>query len=56
MGFDSNFVSPDWFGYSTQDGVDTVLRFWDNNGGYFEVLITDFDILNLDITDFILGP
>jgi Ca2+-binding RTX toxin-like protein len=56
MGFDSNFVSPDWFGYSAQDGVDTVLRFWDNNGGYFEVLITDFDILNLDITDFILGP
>lgn len=55
MGFDSNFESPDWFGYPMQSGADTLLRFWDGQGEYFEVVLTGFDVNNLDISDFILG-
>lgn len=55
MGFDSNFESPDWFGYPMQSGADTLLRFWDGQGAYFEVVLTAFDVNNLDISDFILG-
>ena len=54
MNFDQDFVSPDWFGYPAQDGADTVLRFWDTSGGLFEVVLADFNVNNLDMTDFIL--
>lgn len=54
MNFDQNFESPDWFGYPMQDGADTVLRFWDHSGDLYEVVLTGFDIANLDMTDFIL--
>lgn len=54
MNFDQDFVSPDWFGYPMQDGTDTVLRFWNNSGGLFEVVMTGFNVNNLDMTDFIL--
>lgn len=54
MNFDQDFNSPDWFGYPMQDGADTVLRFWDTSGGLFEVVLADFNLNNLDMTDFIL--
>lgn len=54
MNFDQDFISPDWFGYPMQDGADTVLRFWDTSGGLFEVVLADFNINNLDMSDFIL--
>ena len=54
MNFDQDFVSPDWFGYAMQDGADALLRFWDHSGGLFEVVLTGFNVNNLDMTDFIL--
>lgn len=56
FGFNSAGESANWYGFLIADGADTVLDFYGMNGEQFQIVLTNFDYTNIDISDYILGP